>query len=106
MSLTELRLGFNGIEDRGASELYDCLELNTTLTVLHLAGNTIGPVKREIAHRIQRNKRMHPKPERTYNRYCHISVEGLSEQRFNERDPVLLEAMTALTFLVNDEGRY
>jgi hypothetical protein len=91
----------------GAAELQACLEDNETLTVLHLAGNNIGPVrKRAVGHQIQRNKRKQaPKPDTTYV-HCHITPEDLCEQRYNEKDPVLLTAMTALNFLVREEGRY
>ncbi|RLN47852.1 hypothetical protein BBJ29_002810 [Phytophthora kernoviae] len=70
--LRTLDLGFNRLTDKGATQLAEALETNTSLESLYLSGNEIGPAgARALAQALTKN---------TYLRSLHLSGNNIGEE--------------------------
>ncbi|GMF50924.1 unnamed protein product [Phytophthora fragariaefolia] len=70
--LRTLDLGFNRLTDKGAAQLAEALETNTSLESLYLSGNEIGPAgARALAQALTKN---------THLRSLHLSGNNIGEE--------------------------
>jgi Ran GTPase-activating protein (RanGAP) involved in mRNA processing and transport len=70
--LRTLDLGFNRLTDKGATQLAQALETNTSLESLYLSGNEIGPAgARALAHALTKNTQL---------RSLHLSGNNIGEE--------------------------
>ncbi|KUF94447.1 NLRC3 protein [Phytophthora nicotianae] len=70
--LRTLDLGFNRLTDKGATQLAEALETNTSLESLYLSGNEIGPAgTRALAQALTKN---------THLRSLHLSGNNIGEE--------------------------